>query len=355
MTRLTDRQLCSTKAPKADTPTGAIVCRVELAAEGKAPDEIMLFPAVDAEGEIKCEDGRIFRLANPEALAALFNSKGLEIPFDFDHASEWSGGAACGWIKSLAARSGAVFAQVEWLPEGAAAIESKRYRYVSPAFRVGDRAEIKSVTSAALTNRPAMSQMPALSHATGGITMDPELLKLLGLDDKATAEQIAEAVKKLQAKIAADDAAKTELEATSTKLRDELAAAKSAQPALDKFVPRSEFDAVTKKCMMLEGEKAETAKAAHKAAVDSTIDAALKAGKIAPASKDFFVRTCATAEGLEAFKVFVGGAPIIAPDNVVDPAKQTQTEQASATELELQVAANLGLTKEQLAKVAKQN
>ena len=52
----------------------------------------------------------------------------------------------------------------------------------------------------------------------------------------------------------------------------------------------------------------------RKGVVDAEIDAALRAGKITPASVDYHRAACADAEGLERFRAFVRGAPAIGGD-----------------------------------------
>ena len=56
------------------------------------------------------------------------------------------------------------------------------------------------------------------------------------------------------------------------------------------------------------------AAAARRTVVDAEIDAALRAGKITPASVDYHRAACADAEGLERFRAFVRGAPTIGGD-----------------------------------------
>ena len=349
MTKKPRVALCDSESAK-DT-RGVVLCAIDLA-DGKAPDSLMLFPASDVDGEIKCRDGRRFRLTNPEKFAAAFNDDGFKVPFDFDHRVEMGGSAAVGWIKTLEARAGAIWANVKWLKAGRDAIESEEYAFVSPAFNVDwEVGEIKGLTSAALTNRPAM-KLPALTSAQPGDPMEPEVLKLLGLDDKATAEEIAEAAKKLQEKNAAEAAAKVELEAANVKLKAELAA---SQPSLAAYVPRADFDAAVARTAALEKASADEKASAHSKEVAAEIASAKAAGKFAPASEAFYVKTCSTPEGLAAFREFVKTAPVIAADNIVDPAKTVVASASSVSDEQLAIAERCGVTKEQFAAALKAN
>lgn len=343
--------LCDDKATGADT-RGAVVCKIQLA-EGKAPDWVMLFPAPDAQQEIKCRDGRIYRMTNQASIVSQFNAEQHPIAFDRDHGVEkvsWGGGdgEAVGWIEELRlASSGAIEARVEWTSEGRDLIESKKYRYVSPAFTINfevvnsvEKLSIAMPTSAGLTNRPAMV-MPALTNIqpSGDKTMDKELLALLGLDEKATKEQVLEAAKAMKAK-------KEEEAVAAAKAKAELAAAQAAQPTLEKYVPRADFDAMKATLASFEAQRESDKATAHKQLVDTEIAQALKDGKITEGTKDFYVQSCSTAAGLESFRAFCSKAPVIAPNNIVGGGTPPTEDTASFTADEAAIAKRLGLSKE---------
>jgi phage I-like protein len=135
--------------------------------EGKAPEWIELIPGAEFNGR----DGRgPFTMRDPDAViratAALKMDGG--IPIDYDHATDFGAphgnpAPAAGWIRKLEVRSGALWGQVEWTEEGAAAIEKKHYKYVSPVFtydkpagagKDDERGEVQRLLRAALTNNP---------------------------------------------------------------------------------------------------------------------------------------------------------------------------------------------------------
>lgn len=322
------------------------ICKIELD-NGKAPEWCMLFPASDVDGEIKARDGRKFRMVSAERFCADYNAESHEVPFDIEHATEilapmGQPAPAVGWVVALEARDGAVWGRVEWTTDGAELIESKKYRYVSPAFRIDrETAKILTLTSAGLTNRPAL-KMPALTHEQNGDNMHPELLKLLGLEEKSTKEQVLAAAEVMKAK--ADKAEKVETE---------LASERAKAPALKDFVPRADYDAALARVSAFEKKIEEDKQLAHKAAVDAEIEAAMKAGKIAPATKDFYVKTCSTAEGLEQFREFVKVSPTIAPDNAGSGAKPKTETASDITELDIKVALACGMTRADLEKGTK--
>ncbi len=97
-------------------------------------------------------------------------------------------------------------------------------------------------------------------------------------------------------------------------------------PPLDKFVPRPDYDLALNRATAAEGQLAAQAKASHDARVAAALDGAVKAGKVSPATKDFYLATCATADGLAAFEKFAAAAPTIFGETDIgrgDPAGKT--------------------------------
>jgi phage I-like protein len=197
---------------------------------------------------------------------------------------------------------------------------------------------------------------PSRANASMEATMDREkLIAKLGLTAEATDEQIMAELDKLKAGPEAElQTVKTELETTRAKLKSteqELANARSANPSLDKFVPRSDHDAVVAKCKALEKEKGDVEKAAFQKEVDVEIDAAMKAGKVTPATKDFYVAACSTKEGLDKFKEFVKAATSIGnPSRLETDPPPVPTSDARMSAEEEKIAASFGMTREDYLK-----
>jgi phage I-like protein len=345
---------------------GLALCQVVDVKTGLAPEWIQLVPAGD---KVEALDGRKFGNASPQHVVDAFWKDPRDVPIDWEHASELRApkgkdAPAAGWIVAMEVRNGAVWGRVEWTQRGRASLESREYRYISPAFMFDKKTgNILRVVSAALVNRPALD-MPAVARATTSNdnetnqgnaqseeTMEPKLLELLGLAADATPEQAIKAVETLKAS-PNDNLAKVtaELETARAKLQtteQELANARAANPELDKFVPRADYDAAIARAKAAEDKNSATEKAAHDAAIQSEIDAALKAGKITPASKDFYVGTCATKEGLEKFREFVKNAPAIGDASNLDIKPPPDAGTAKATAAELEVAKRCGISEEQ--------
>ena len=270
-------------------------------AEASAPDWIDLVPA----GQVNGRDGRGWVNDAPDAIVAAFNSSGLDIPIDVEHATEIKApqgepAPAAGWIKELQAQNGAVRGRVEWTDAGRDLVSSKAYRYVSPVIvfeRASDR--IVKLTSVGLTNRPNLS-LPALNRQLPeekGNSMKNALVAL-GLPDSATEEQAVD-------RIAA--------------LKNDLATAlnRADAPTLEKFVPRADHDAALSRAANAEQKLAEVQGQILETAINAEIDAALKAGKITPATVEYHKAQCRQEGGLDRFKAFCQAAPVVAADDAV--------------------------------------
>ena len=156
------------------------------------------------------------------------------------------------------------------------------------------------------------------------------LLKALGLPETATIEQALNAIGALKTDLA------TALNRAET-------------PSLDKFVPRADYDTVVARANNAEQKLAEQKKAELETAINAEIDAALKAGKITPATKDYHVATCREAGGLDRFKAFVAAAPVIAATSDLDGKKPPEGDAALNAE-QKQIADLFGNSAEDLKK-----
>jgi len=135
---------------------------------------IELIPA----GRFSTNDGRgPFYNDDPAGVVARTRAAmrgGLVI--DADHATDRAApqglpAPALGWIRDLRVVNGAIQGRVEWTVRGAAAFKAKEYRFVSPVFTfeppAGEKdamtGSVGQILRAALTNNPALSQLPAIA------------------------------------------------------------------------------------------------------------------------------------------------------------------------------------------------
>lgn len=133
-----------------------------------APEWVELIPA----GEVVGRDGRRWTNHNPSAIIQAFETGGMDLPVDLEHATELKASKgeaapAVGWVKTLKAMEGAIWGRVLWNETGRRLIVSRQYRYLSPVILYEKSSGgIAGLTSVALTNRPNL-RLQALNHQAG--------------------------------------------------------------------------------------------------------------------------------------------------------------------------------------------
>ena len=275
-----------------------IYSSVELS-DGKAPEWVELIPAGPT---VVGRDGRtwLFDDVAHQFVQTNFYSRAIDLPIDWEHATQRRAplgqeAPAGAWIKQLEIRDGALWGLAEWTPRGELQVENKEYRFLSPVFDYDDETKrIVRMVSAALTNIPNLV-MTALNQEqleNVPVKPSPELLKLLGLPETATAEQV--------------------FTATTAKLNATNQALNTESGNLERFVPRADYNAVESRALNAEQALAEHKKTEHSKAVDAVITAATQAGKITPATVDYHRAMCQDEAGLTRFKDFVDAAPVVA-------------------------------------------
>lgn len=288
---------------------------------GGAPDWVMLVPAGP---KITGRDGRWWQVSNPQAVADRFDPA-KEPQIDIEHSSEIKApvgepAPAVGWIKALEVRDGAIWGRVEWTPTGASLVSERAYRYLSPVFTYDyNSGEIGRLLSAGLTNQPNL-ELAALNRAEQENDMDRALLEALGLNATATAADAVVAV---------------------NTLRTERDTARNASQTPDptRFVPAADHQLALNRIQTFEVE----ATARREAEINTTIDGAIAAGKIAPSSRDFHLAACRAEGGLERFTSYIGSAPAMVPASGLDgKSADKPTPTGSLSEAELAVCRMFG-------------
>ena len=215
-----------------------IYSSVELS-DGKAPEWVELIPAGPT---VVGRDGRtwLFDDVAHQFVQTNFSSRAIDLPIDWEHATQRRAplgqeAPAGAWIKQLEIRDGALWGLAEWTPRGELQVENKEYRFLSPVFDYDDETKrIVRMVSAALTNIPNLV-MTALNQEqleNVPVKPSPELLKLLGLPETATAEQV--------------------FTATTAKLNATNQALNTESGNLERFVPRADYNALESRAMNAE-------------------------------------------------------------------------------------------------------
>lgn len=306
----------------------------ELIAGEEPPCELMLIP----EGEtVTGRDGRSWKNSFPQGIVDHFNLGGVDLPIDVNHATELKApqgeaAPAAGWIKGLRlGDGGAVYGRIVWTPSGREAVLNREYRYISPVLLHDKELNIRGLSSLGLTNKPNL-YIPALNSAHLD-TEDPmdlkQLLASLGLPETATFAQALNHIAQMKGDL-------------TTALNH------AANPPMEKFIPRSQFEAAVTKANNME-QQLNTLKAAElDKAINTEITAALKAGKITPANEEYFRAQCKQEGGLDQFKNFVAAAPVVAGDTGLDH-QQADGGGKSLNAAQKEVARTMGLSEEEYA------
>ena len=352
----------------------------ELPAGASAPSEVLLLPAGDIP--TRPHDGRApWRNADADAVVAATRELSLDLPIDYEHQTERSAqngqaAPAAGWIKRVFARDGAVWGAVEWTERAAAMIAAKEYRFISPTFISAKATRaVHRLTGAGLTNDPALYMralaqanpedheedqmdleklrkalglpddadekaiLAAATAAAGAQTAFAGVVKALGLAEDTAAASAAAAAGALvtglkavaKALGLAEDAEGSAIEAAATEAK---AAASASAPDPAAFVPRSEFDRVSERLTALETTGAEDK-------ATSAVAKAMRAGKLAPANRDWALAYAKKDPG--GFADFVKDAPaVVAPGRRAMPAPSSGGD--TLTEDELAVCRATGLS-----------
>jgi phage I-like protein len=305
-----------------------------LAAESGAPAWVQLLPK---GREITGRDGRKWMISDPQAVVAASLAR-RPLHIDYEHASEHRAplgleAPAAGWISTLEVREDGIWAQVEWTPRAEKMIADREYRFISPTFIYdGKTDEIVEFISAGLTNQPNLD-LTALNRSENRTEHQTEILmnlkalcKALGLHEDASPEAVLTSVNAL--------------------------VQRADNPPLEKFAPRSDYDAAVKKAADAETALNQIKDSMRETEITELVEGAIKDGKITPAAKDFYLTSCRFEGGLEAFKGFLKSAPVhsVKADSGLDDKIDPGSANGALSEQEKAVCRNLGLSEEDFLK-----
>jgi phage I-like protein len=129
----------------------------------------------------------LFDSAAATSVMQAYRKWGIDLCVDLEHQSLDEAGSdpsardARGWFKLELKSDGSLWASdVRWTPDGAARLQQKRQRYISPAFDCDPQSKrVTQIINAALVAMPATHNTPALvaASARGKKPMDAGLVK----------------------------------------------------------------------------------------------------------------------------------------------------------------------------------
>lgn len=311
----------NTQTAPAQRSTSTALC-FELGAD--VPEWVEVLPPGPS---VQGRDGRTWSY-EPGAVMAATLAHGVDLPFDYLHATELRApkgeeAPAAGWVREYRLNErGAMEARVEWTERARNAITAREYRYVSPVFLYDKDGRIHRFSSFGLVNKPNLAIKALNAEQTQPTPEVPmalaAILAALGLPENATEQQAVAAVSSL----------KTDLQVAQNSERT---------PSLDKYVPRADYDGAVQRAQNAEQQLKQRDQEQLQMAINAEIEAALKAGKITPATQAYHVAQCQQEGGLERFRAFVKAAP-----SVTDPLlPQGQPGTATALNSEQQTAARM--------------
>lgn len=325
-----------------------------------APGELCIFKFGKTEFIKNGERGfYTFSEADADNLIAEQAKKGVEIPFDYDHAmlkaaESGNPAPAAGFIGKLLKKADGLYAQVSyWTQKARDFIRSGEYRYISPTFKVSrSKQNVTSLYNVALTNKPATLNAPVLLMADGVFSADD--------DGESPAKHKPTGVEKMKGLLKllnlADD---TPEEGMETALSDAVKVLLSAKNDTDEFLKLHDaksLEEVTVKIgsMVPAAEKiALTEKLARRDAEDA-VQALMDEGKITAAMKDKAVAFAL--KDLASFKDFYADVPVIAPLDKLDRRilADDARQEGQASDQESTILKNLNLSDDQIEKAKKQ-
>ncbi|EMH4029445.1 peptidase [Serratia marcescens] len=291
--------------------------------DNKLPDWLPMLPI----GSFSGRDGRSWITNEPEAVIAA-SLQYNKLPFDMEHATELKGpqgdpAPAYGWITDLKIDGDQIWARVEWTPEGAALIQGKKYLYYSPAFHFTADGLVTKLSSVGLTNKPNLF-VPALNSENTDMKLPEQIAAALGLGADATIESGVTAIQDL-------------------KTAEQVALNRAQNPDLTSWVPKE-----THQLALNRAETAETAlKAINEKGAEAMVDAAIAAGKVAPANRTMYLAICRTEEGRAQFAEFDKSAPAIVSTDPLKKKELDGKDKQELTETELAMCRSMGLSKEE--------
>lgn len=293
-------------------------------------EPIKLLPA----GEFRTRDGRpaecaawVLDSANAAVLVAAAAAQKTLSVIDYEHqtlnaATNGKPAPAAGWYRELEWREGdGLYAVVDWTAAAAAAIEAREYLYISPVFTYTKTGRVLQLLHVALTNTPALDELPPLSVAVlsrmASLSLTPtqpetdmdELLEqlrwLLNLPVGATAEDVKAQLQKLTDQLNGGNtaAASIDLAALLTEQQTKIAALSANQVDPAKFVPIETM-------RELQGQLAALSLQVQQGEVEELIQVALSDGRLLGAQEAWARDLGKT--NLAALKGYLDTAPAIA-------------------------------------------
>ena len=158
---------------------------------------------VSPVGQVIGFDGRTFNIDGESLVESIKNNQ-VDIALEEGH---WNG-PAMGWFayNSFEARDDGIYASLELTPKGKQLVEDKSYRYLSPAYYMGENRVVTGLDSMGLVNKPNLLTKALNERQTEDKVNLEELQKLKEENEKTikslkeTNEALSKQLEEIQAK-----------------------------------------------------------------------------------------------------------------------------------------------------------
>ena len=336
---------------------------------------VHLVPAGTTTGR----DGRGPYQLDAQAVTAAFSQHGADLPVDYEHQSlgavAKSGPVpAAGWITAVEPRADGLWGRVAWTAQASQLLRDRAYRYLSAVFDHLPDGRVIKLRGAGLVHSPNLPIQAAASQVVAGAgasisstnpatavtaaqgqTMNIEemlerLRYMLNLPTLTDAAGVLAELDKLKVKlgtaestVAAQSQQLAELQTAVTAAQAaQTAAQASATPNPAQWVPMGQYQAVTAQLAAMQATQATSA-------VETAVTAAMSAGKVAPAQKDW--ATAYASQDLKGFEAFVAASPVIvsAQAQAVPPQGAITAAQGALSETDREVAKLLDVSAQAFA------
>ncbi|MEO6361434.1 MAG: phage protease [Sphingomicrobium sp.] len=352
---------------------------------GRAPNRIMLMPI----GEAVPRDGRkpwfVADRAHAEEIVVATQKRlgSTAMMIDYDHQSRLApkvaGRAmAAGWVEPAAfhVEDSGIYVDVEWTAAARSELRDRQYRYISPDFGHTKDGRVTRLFAAALTNTPALELAAVASAHSNFEESDMKFVtEKLGLPEDADETAITAAIDNLLAG-ASLVAIASALSLAEDANAEEIATAAAAAAARPEPVDLKPIAAALDQAEDANVEQLATAAAELKAGVidptkyvpiethqlaiaraakidedraTAAVDAAIREGKVAPASRNWALGLFKKDEG--SFVEFVATAAVILKPGEEDVEHRSGADQL--TEEETAVCSMMGVKPEDYLKTKK--
>lgn len=308
--------------PQIDIDTATGLCR-EM--PFTVPEWIELIPS---GAMVKGIDGRAWRNDQPAAVLDYLKSRNHDLVLDWEHSTEirspkGSTAPAAAWFKEFKIENdGSIWGKPEWTERGRNSVQSREYRYISPAIVYQkSNNQIVGISSVGLTNSPNLS-LTALNRAFNPMSLQEALITTLHLAPAATDEQIIHGV------------------ATALNRAD--------NPPLDKFVPRGELETALNRARTAEQKLSDIEKSIQETAINAVLDK--HKTQYTPAKRDHYMALCRQQGGIELFEKIMDGMPEIGGDSGLDGKTPPGSSGVSLNSDQIKIAQMFGHTPADLAK-----